>query len=359
MKIAYFGTYYPAALEAFYVKHPALATFSYKEQNALLAEEHFGVFGAYVHYAAAEGHETQLFVANCEPMQRKWAEENNVPFTDDWRFSIAAKQIIDFAPDIFFMGSMFNYYGKFIDQIKPFCKMICGWVSCPIPPGLQFNQFDLILSSAIHYVDDFRKMNVNSELLPAAFDTRIADTFKRDVTREIPCSFVGGLSNVHAGRVEMLRTVAKKTPLKIWGYGYQKPTGFFNTYFRTDSISKAFQGEAWGIDMYRIFAHSKIAFNVHIAEAKDQAGNMRMYEATGLGTLLLTDKKTAGDQLWIPGKEVVEYTSVDDAIDKINYYLKNEKERVAIANAGQKRTHEEYNFSKNIKVMLGHFMKYF
>lgn len=360
MRIVFFASYYPAFMDNFLRKYPGLNDLPYKTQMALLSAEHFGPFDAYAHYAANAGHETHLIIGNCEPMQRKWAAEHNIDFPADWKTSLVIKQMEYLRPDVFFMGSMFYYYGKFLDAIKPYCNKIYGWVACPIPEGTRFNQFDLMLSSAHSYVKHFRGLGVNSELLPAAFDIRVWNDYTKKNTRgrEVKCSFIGSLSSQHHERVETLREVARKIPLKIWGHLYKEPMGFWNRYFRRDPIGKALMGEAWGMDMYGILADSLITLNVHIAESKDQAGNMRMYEATGMGALLLTDKKTSGDQLWTPGKHVVEYNSIPDLVDKVRYYLNNEKERAAIAAAGQAHTHERYNFTNNMKLMLAHFEKY-
>ena len=40
--------------------------------------------------------------------------------------------------------------------------------------------------------------------------------------------------------------------------------------------------------MYKILGRSKISFNRHINTAENNANNMRLYEATGMGSLLLT-----------------------------------------------------------------------
>ena len=63
-----------------------------------------------------------------------------------------------------------------------------------------------------------------------------------------------------------------------------------------------------------------------------------MFEATGVGTCLLTDTGWNMKDLYEPDNEVVTYTSVDEAIEKVNYLLENENERASIANAGQKKT---------------------
>ena len=49
--------------------------------------------------------------------------------------------------------------------------------------------------------------------------------------------------------------------------------------------------EVWGLDMYRALARSKITINRHINVAENNANNMRLFEATGTGSLLITDRK--------------------------------------------------------------------
>ena len=109
--------------------------------------------------------------------------------------------------------------------------------------------------------------------------------------------------------------------------------------------------------MYRALRRSKITFNAHIDVSGDFAGNMRMYEATGMGALVLTDGKVDKNKTFSED-EVVYYDSIDDAVDKVNYYLSNEDELIAVANKGQQATITKYNFEANTIRMLEHFKKY-
>jgi spore maturation protein CgeB len=82
-----------------------------------------------------------------------------------------------------------------------------------------------------------------------------------------------------------------------------------------------------------------------------------MYEATGVGTLLLTDGKRA-PQKNFNSDEVVYYDSIEDAIDKVHYYLQHENERKSIAAKGQQRTLTEYNYEISSKKLLDYFNYY-
>ena len=57
-----------------------------------------------------------------------------------------------------------------------------------------------------------------------------------------------------------------------------------------------------------------------------------------MGACLLTDNGRNINDLFEPGKEIVTYSSVDEAVEKVTYLLDHEDERAEIARAGQKKT---------------------
>jgi spore maturation protein CgeB len=110
--------------------------------------------------------------------------------------------------------------------------------------------------------------------------------------------------------------------------------------------------------MYKVLAQSKIVLNRHISASCGYANNMRLYEATGMGTMLITDKKKNLNDLFEVEKEVVDYESAKDLRDKIYYYLKNDKERERIAEAGQKRTLSEHTYLERMRDLIRIIKKY-
>jgi len=86
--------------------------------------------------------------------------------------------------------------------------------------------------------------------------------------------------------------------------------------------------------------------------AERYANNMRLYEATGVGTLLLTDSKQNLRELFEPGEEVVTYDGPEDLAEKIRYYLKHDEERRRIAAAGQARTLREHTYARRMKELV-------
>ena len=118
------------------------------------------------------------------------------------------------------------------------------------------------------------------------------------------------------------------------------------------SLLKKSLPSVFGIDMYNLFRRSKIVLNKHIGVAGSYAGNMRLFEVTGVGSCLLTDNKSNLGDLFDINKEIVVFDSTDDCIQKAKWLLENEEERRSIALAGQKRTLKSHTVENRCRLIL-------
>ena len=93
---------------------------------------------------------------------------------------------------------------------------------------------------------------------------------------------------------------------------------------------------------------------MHLSETPMETGNMRMYEVPAHGMMLLCDKAglNAHEQIFKRDKEAVFYDSIEDAIEKIEYYLQHDEERERIARAGFARVHRDYDWELGLKNFL-------
>lgn len=85
-----------------------------------------------------------------------------------------------------------------------------------------------------------------------------------------------------------------------------------------------------------VFSRSKIVINQTIKADL----NFRVFEAMMCGAMLLTPRINNGqNELFIAGQDLVEYEeqNIQDALEKITYYLSHEEERAAIASAGREK----------------------
>lgn len=362
MKFQLLTEYYPPFLWNFYKENSNYRSLTYSQLLELLLNELFADTGAIHHYIQQSGNQSQLIISNCEPLQKKWAIENNVQFTNqNWKMEIALAQVKMYKPDVFYIESVFEYFGDFISQVKPYCKLIVSWISTPFSSNLPLNGIDLFLSSTPKFIEGFKQKGFKAEYMLPAFDERVLERIKNFDKKDIPFSFVGGWSNVHLKRKEALKTLVQKTPIKLWGYGYKKSFPKRNwAYFKNmlfpenKEILKAYQGEAWGLKMLEIIQRSVITFNIHESLLEGNVGNMRMFEASGVGTLILNDYGHNLSDLFEVGKEIESYKTIEEAVEKANYYISNPARAIEMGKNAQRKTLTQYNYTNYVSNLLNY-----
>jgi spore maturation protein CgeB len=110
--------------------------------------------------------------------------------------------------------------------------------------------------------------------------------------------------------------------------------------------------------MYKVLRQSLLTLNHHIDIASAYAGNLRLFEATGVGTLLITDWKKNLHDMFEPGKEVVCYRTPEECAEMVQYYLEHDEEREAIARAGQQRTLRDHTYYQRMQSLLEIISRY-
>jgi spore maturation protein CgeB len=362
MKLQFLTKYYSRFLDTFYARQPNFKSLSHQQMLETLLREYFADTGALYHYSKKHNNECSIIIANCEPLQKQWAKEHDVQYTTNWEKEIAMAQIKRFTPDVFYIEGIFSHYGEFLKQAKTYCKAIVAWISSPMSERVPLNDIDLILSSTPDFVDTFRKKGIRSEYMLPAFDTRVVELLDASQKKDIPFSFVGGWSHVHANRKKALEELVSRSAIKLWGYGFAKKQypmsslTFYKNVFSAerDPIMDAYCGELWGLDMYAILHRSLVTFNIHESLLKGSVGNMRMFEASGVGTMLMNDNGTNVSDLFVPGKEIEVYNSIDEAVEKVNYYSAHPDEAVEIGRNAQRRTMRDYNYDVFVSQLTIH-----
>lgn len=330
-----------------------------------ILDEYFADTGAMHHHCLLNGMESSLIIANCEILQKQWAKENSVKYSEaNWQKEIALEQIKKFKPDFFYIESIFDYYGDFLKRAKSYCDKVIAWISTPFADDLNLSSIDLILSSTPVFVEKFNSMGIKSFYQLPAFDERVLTKIK-SVKKDIPFSFVGGWSWVHINRKVAIEKLVENTPIELWGYGYLSRKTFSkrtlkyytNLLFPSkDEVLERYNGEVWGIEMYEVLSRSLVTFNIHEALLNGRVGNMRMFEASGVGTMLLNDEGENLSSIFVPGREIETYTSIEDAAEKAKYYMNNPQKAIEIGKNAQQRTLRDYNYN-NFVLNLKDYLK--
>ena len=106
-------------------------------------------------------------------------------------------------------------------------------------------------------------------------------------------------------------------------------------------------------EFIEIYQRTKIWFNLH---QEYGLTNARMYELPANWVMQICDNEKWLWKLFELGKEVIWYTTLNEAIDKIEYYLKHDEERIRIAKAGNKKV-QEYRIEKCFEKILSTVFK--
>ncbi len=237
---------------------------------------------------------------------------------------ILVAQIEELRPDVIYLQDISMGTNALLSRLKPLCELIVGQIASPLPARAALDQLDVIISSFPHFVDRFRRDGILSLYQPLAFPSEaLAKALGDDVMsttdtshRDIPVSFIGGISALHSDSNDLLCRLASETDIGFWGYGGASLPP-------ESPIAKRHHGPLWGLDMFRHYGRSRITINRHAAVAKNNANNMRLFEATGCGALLITDHKDNLPDLFDVGSEIVSYRDVDECVDMVHKFCDN------------------------------------
>lgn len=363
-KFLILDTCYPEFLSEVYRLNPSLVKQDYAHQNDFILKKGFGTADFFSQNLKQLGHIGEEIIPNELNLQRQWAKENGIKLIKETLCSslsklpkigryfhlpntalrIVKEQIKKNKPEILYIQAISFFPPAFLFEIKKYIKLLVGHISSQKPPESYFYPYDLILTSFPHYLPYFRSLGIPVEFFKLGFEASILDRIGESA-KEYDCTFVGGFSTHHIQGTKDLEYVASKLKLTVFGYGKE--------YLQPNSpLLQDHRGEAWGLNMYRVLQKSKITLNRHGEIAENYANNMRLYEATGVGTLLITDAKHNLNDFFKVGKEIVAYRTADELVDLIRYYLSHDQEREEIARAGQQRTLREHTFFHRMKELL-------
>jgi len=245
-----------------------------------------------------------------------------------WEHTVLRAQIARYKPDLILNQELAYLRSPFFKIAKPRDALLFGQIASSMPEDDDFAGYDMMISSLPNQVEWFRRRGLKAQLNRLGFEPSVLEKLGPQPERDIALSFVGSLSADHAGRIAFLEYLATRTPLKIWGNGIQNLPA-------SSPLHAIYQGEAWGRGMYEILRRSRITLNIHIDLAEGWANNLRLYEATGMGTALLTDWKKNLHEMFVPGEHVATYTDAQDCVRQIEALLADESARARIGSAGQ------------------------
>lgn len=252
---------------------------------------------------------------------------------------------------------------------------------------VNFKALDFLITCTPCLQKEFQNLGIHTHLVYHSFDERILDNLDDNSCEKQELVFTGSLytgGGFHKTRIEYLdEMINVGLPLKIWGnidsprrifskmlayevinilkkIGGRKlvmnlplikeyesfgdtPVKFYSAKLKANILPPVF-----GLEQFKLLSKARICFNIHGGIAKSCAGNLRLFEATGVGTCLVTDWKENLSDLFVPDQEVVTYKSKEECLEKIKWLLLNPSGADKIAAAGQKRTMKDHTTKNRV-----------
>lgn len=222
--------------------------------------------------------------------------------------------------DIFFFIDPVSDWPIGLEKLN--CISIAYLIDVHQDLGLRINQsyfFDKVYVAQKDYLNYFNQNCLNNtKWLPLAGASYLLEN-NIDCLREKNVSFIGSYGPKSSLRNTVIKKIIKRFPENIT-----------NKYTRPQEMMSYYQ-------------NSKIVFNISI----NGDLNMRFFEALLGGALLVTNRIQNGlSDLFIEDVHYVGYSTPEEAINKIEYYLANDNKRKSIAKNGNSLVKKFHTYEK-------------
>lgn len=149
----------------------------------------------------------------------------------------------------------------------------------------------------------------------------------RDITHRDRVLILSELAQEH--EVHLYATSKEKAPAKVHVHGWVDPNK----------------------EALKIFHLSKINLNITLRSIESGIPQ-RIFDVMSVGGFVISNYQQDLAELFVPDKEIVLFRTVEELKKKVNYYLRHEKERLAIAIAGYRKVSECYSYPQILKKII-------
>ncbi|WP_308635548.1 CgeB family protein [Paenibacillus silvisoli] len=220
--------------------------------------------------------------------------------------------------------------------------------------------YDVVFTLELLCVDFYRQLGCpNVHYLPLGADPLEFRPRNPLRSQRHDICFIG---SAYWKRVEFFNQVTKYLASKdthisgIWwerlrDFGLMKGKIDLGRWMGPTETANMYNGAKIVINMHR--APDEDTFNNNTTGIGAVSPNPRTFEIAACAALQLTDVRSDLVSFYTPGYDIVTYSSPQEMIEKMEYYLAHEEERKQIAMRGMYRTMREHTYGKRIEALLG------
>lgn len=328
---------------------------SFDELRDLLIQD--GYASTYILKPALEKKKEEVFFTlwNYERLQYKWAEENHLQTKDLDEIKLA--QIKSFKPDVFYNHSPRND-NNFVEKLAGFedLKKIC-WDGIITEYPFIHEKYDARVTLFEPYVKYWKSKGLHASLLSPAYVSSWEKYEQED--RDIDVLFYGQYNEEYfSSRNKIIHELlewqsAKFYNVKVHLQGIKnrkKPfiniKGLRGFTKWIDPLPKVISeyalGPIYADKLYHTIGNSKIVVNASGNYNGLYKNNMRVYEALGMGALMISEDGIYPDQM-VPEKDFLTFRNTDELTEKIEYVLSQPDQGRKMASQGHGKLKKDFS----------------
>lgn len=356
--------FYSGFLDKFHAENPHLAARPHAEIVQRLLEEGFSDIHMFAPHMRRYGYDGLLVVPNDAVSQARWWIDNvsaDLPSGPQRGDIILRAQVETLRPRVLYMVDAITWDSKFIRSLEHRPPVVASWRAADIPPHVDWTELDLFISGLSGVRELAGRLGARRvEAFHPGFDSGVLPRIA-GIARDRDIVFCGSISpNQHATRVVALQRLAEASEAPSGGFSLDLHLNAGGSAL-PPAVERHRRPAVFGIGMYRRLASAKMTIDIRgnirsgrIEDpvlhrdtdlARDETMNMRIFEATGCGTFLLTEHYGNLSEYFEIGREIETFRDAEEMIDKIRFYLRHDALRERIARNGQERCLREHNIS--------------
>ena len=232
--------------------------------------------------------------------------------------------------DVSFVGSLYTEEHNFFDRMTTLSDYTKGYLDAIMSAQMKIQGYNFIQESLSPIMDDLYKalpMDPNPDGVESKEYLYAQYVINRKIT---------GLE-----RTELIRAVTERFHFDLF-----TPNKGFSMPNLTNHGTVDFYDQ-----MPLVFKRSKINLNISLRSIKSGIP-LRAFDIMGSGGFLLSNFQADFLDDFVPGEDFVYYESKEDLVNKIDYYLNHEEERIAIASNGHDKVAAGHTFRHRVREML-------
>lgn len=260
-------------------------------------------------------------------------------------------QAEQFRPDVLWIvGDNTVIYPQTIAHIKQHtgCTVVYASGTSPIVFSHPIEReaarlYDLVLVNDFYHGIQWRELGAKrAEALPISavnpdFHRPYTLTDEQHAAYACDVAFIGTLvpDNLYSRRVAALEAL-RDFDLGIWSV-HDVP----------ESLRPHVRGSALGEEMMQVMSAAKVTVNIH-GDFMHYGGNMRTFEAAGVGVCQIADDLPGTRQWFTPNDNILTFANMDELQSHVQHMLTDEAARQKIAVNAQQHVYSHHTYTQRV-----------